>query len=83
MLSVAYNLDAQSMGFFTLAIDILFLTDCNVIISVQIRCQVHGVLHSSRMVERHDGTTVSGKLQTHIFQRCLFKECCGYPFESA
>ena len=48
MLFLAYNLDAMSMGFFiTLAIDMLFLTDCDVIISIQIRCQVYGVLHSS------------------------------------
>ena len=48
MLSFAYKLDAKSMGFFiTLAIDMLFLTNCDVIISVQIRCQIYGVLHHS------------------------------------
>ena len=47
MLLLAYKLDAKSMGFFTLAIDMLFLTDYDVTISVQIRCQVYGVLHSS------------------------------------
>ena len=47
MLSLAYNLDAKSVGFSTLAINMLFLTDCDVIIRVQIRCEIFGVLHSS------------------------------------